>query len=1175
MGSIDLSSVRSCWGNSNFDYVHSDSVGNSGGILCIWDPNSFRRSSFTRSDYFVIVRGVWLKSGIDLMIVVVYAPQEAKEKRMLWDYLAHVSNQWVGKLVMMGDFNEVRYKSDRYGSNFNAHDAEIFNSFIYNAGLDEVPLGGSAYTWCLKSASKMSKLDRFFVSENLLSMCPNITAITLERFISDHRPILLREVRYDYGPIPFRFYRYWLEVDGFDKLVRDSWNVAPVNKKNAIRNFMGKLKFLKDRIRSWLSIHRSNSRGEIYFLKEELRSCDEVIDKGDCSNEVVHKRTEILNKIHQVNNIQASEIAQKAKIKWAIEGDENVKFFHGMLNKKRNQSNIRGIMVNGTWVDDPVQVKREFFEHFRGRFDKPSVNRACIDTPFPVSLSIDQKEDMERRISKEEVKRAVWDCGVDKSPGPDGFSFSFYRHFWPVIEKDVFEAVDYFFMYGEIPNGCNSNFIALIPKILDANMVKDFRPISLIGSLYKIIAKILANRLVGVLGDLVNEVQSAFVADRQILDGPFILDEVLQWCRRKKKHALIFKVDFEKAFDSVRWDFVDDVLNKFGFGERWRTWIQSCLRSSRGSILVNGSPTEEFQFFRGLKQGDPLSPFLFILIMESLHISFQRVVDAGLFTGIKINSMVNLSHLFYADDAIFLGQWSELNIDSLVRVLDCFFRASGLRINMCKSKIMGVNVEDGMVKNAASKLGCLVLKTPFTYLGTKVGGNMSRKQAWKEVVDKVLSRLSRWKMKLLSIGGRLTLLKSVLGSMPIFHMSIFKVPSSILKSLESIRSRFFNGQDPKSNKASWVKWNKVLTPKDKGGLGVSSLFALNRGLMLKWVWRFYSQKCSLWTKVIKAIYGEDGNLNKDVSGGVRTCWTSIVHEVRVLQGRGINVADYIRLKLGNGENTRFWVDNWYEGGVIKELFPRMFALELNKNATVSSKLNASSLDNSFRRKARSGIKEMQLNSLAEISRMTTLVPCEDRYVWTLDSDGVFSVASIRKEIDGNRFQDVSLPTRWVKSVPIKVNIIAWKVKSNALPTRFNISRRGMDIDSIVCLICNAGVESTNHIFFQCVVVRHIMRKISSWWNIDYLDVNSYEEWRVWLVSIRIQSKLKGVLEGVYYGLWWYMWNFRNKLLFDKKIPEKALIFDNLVSSSFYWCKFRCKASFKWDDWLKNPYIVLV
>ncbi|GJY58794.1 RNA-directed DNA polymerase, eukaryota [Tanacetum coccineum] len=191
--------------------------------------NSFRSSCFTRSGYFVIVRGVWLKSGIDLMIVVVYAPQEAKEKRMLWDYLAHVSNQWVEDEI---------YK---------------FNH-IQNAGLDEVPLGGSAYTWCLKSASKMSKLDRFFVSENLLSMCPNITAITLERFISDHRPILLREVRYDYGPIPFRFYRYWLEVVVLKSLFRDSWNVALITRIYA-SELMGNLNFIKDRIRSGSSIH--------------------------------------------------------------------------------------------------------------------------------------------------------------------------------------------------------------------------------------------------------------------------------------------------------------------------------------------------------------------------------------------------------------------------------------------------------------------------------------------------------------------------------------------------------------------------------------------------------------------------------------------------------------------------------------------------------------------------------------------------------------------------------------------------------------------------------------------------------------------------------------------------------------------------------------------------------
>nr|GEU65938.1 RNA-directed DNA polymerase, eukaryota [Tanacetum cinerariifolium] len=117
-------------------------------------------------------------------------------------------------------------------------------------------------------------------------------------------------------------------------------------------------------------------------------------------------------------------------------------------------------------------------------------------------------------------------------------------------------------------------------------------------------------------------------------------------------------------------------MRKFGFGEKWCMWIQSCLRSSKGSVIVNGSPMEEFQFYKGLKQGDPLSPFLFILVMESLHISFQGVVDVGLFKGIELAPLLNLSHMFYADDAIFMGQWSESNIDTIVKVLDCFNRAS-------------------------------------------------------------------------------------------------------------------------------------------------------------------------------------------------------------------------------------------------------------------------------------------------------------------------------------------------------------------------------------------------------------------------------------------------------------------------------------------------------------------
>nr|GEV64423.1 RNA-directed DNA polymerase, eukaryota, reverse transcriptase zinc-binding domain protein [Tanacetum cinerariifolium] len=314
---------------------------------------------------------------------------------------------------------------------------------------------------------------------------------------------------------------------------------------------------------------------------------------------------------------------------------------------------------------------------------------------------------------------------------------------------------------------------------------------------------------------------------------------------------------------------------------------------------------------------------------------------------------------------------------------------------------------------------------------------MSRVQAWKEVVDKVKSRLSNWKMKALSIGGRLTLLKSVLGSMPIFHMSIFRVSLSVLRMLESIRSHFFNCHELRSNKATWVKWNSVLASKEKGGLGVSSLYALNRGLMLKWVWRFYSQKTSLWARVIKAIYGDDGKVGKVTYVGIQSCWMNIVNEISVLKNQ-----------------------------------------ETCKLVTVSKKLTDSCLDNSFRRKTRGGVKQ----------------------VWSLESSREFSVASVRKMIDEKRLSIVNTMTRWIKCVPIKVNVLAWKIKIDALSTRLNISCRGIDIDSILCPICDCRVESSSHLFLSCSFARQVARKISLWWDVTYVDVNSYVEWVTWMTS---------------------------------------------------------------------------
>nr|GEX94269.1 RNA-directed DNA polymerase, eukaryota, reverse transcriptase zinc-binding domain protein [Tanacetum cinerariifolium] len=285
------------------------------------------------------------------------------------------------------------------------------------------------------------------------------------------------------------------------------------------------------------------------------------------------------------------------------------------------------------------------------------------------------------------------------------------------------------------------------------SLLNDFRPISLVGRQYKIIGKILANRLSYVIDDLISQEQSAFVKGRQIMEGPIILNEVISWYKAKKEKAILFKVDFQKAFDSVRWDHLDDIVDKFGFGHTWHHWIKSCLYSSKASILVNGSPTDDFSFHRGLRQGDPLSPFLLILVMESLRISFQRLIDRGMFTLITVghNNHVSISHLFYADDVMFIGKWSLENVNALMLMLHCFFLASGLKINVQKSSIAGIGVLSSTVHNMTAMFGCSASKLPFSYLGVNVGANMKRVSSWDVVINKVTAKLSSWKAKTLSV----------------------------------------------------------------------------------------------------------------------------------------------------------------------------------------------------------------------------------------------------------------------------------------------------------------------------------------------------------------------------------------------------------------------------------------
>ncbi|GJV84911.1 RNA-directed DNA polymerase, eukaryota [Tanacetum coccineum] len=229
------------WRALIFSYVLSSSVGFSGGIMCAWDPSLFHIENAIASDSFVALRGTWIPSATKILIIAVYAPQDLNEKRMLWKFLDHLIDTWDGKCVLLGDFNEVRSINERYGTLFNPHGAKSFNDFISIAGLVDLPMEGYSYNWAHKSASKMSKLDMFLTSEGLLTIFPSLSALCLDRHLSDHRPILMRELNVDYGPIPFRIFHSWFHKNGFDNMVEDSWKSFALLEQNSIIKLKKKL----------------------------------------------------------------------------------------------------------------------------------------------------------------------------------------------------------------------------------------------------------------------------------------------------------------------------------------------------------------------------------------------------------------------------------------------------------------------------------------------------------------------------------------------------------------------------------------------------------------------------------------------------------------------------------------------------------------------------------------------------------------------------------------------------------------------------------------------------------------------------------------------------------------------------------------------------------------------
>jgi hypothetical protein len=388
-----------------------------------------------------------------------------------------------------------------------------------------------------------------------------------------------------------------------------------------------------------------------------------------------------------------------------------------------------------------------------------------------------ENESLEGRFNEEEIKKAVFESYPDGAPGPDGISFMFYQAFREVIKPDLMEMFDDLF-HGRLDlYRLNFALITIIPKEKDARTMNKFRPISLLNCSYKTFTRVLTSRMAKVVDRLIASNQTAFIKGRYILESVVMAHKILHSVHHSKSQGFVLKLDYEKAYDKVNWEFLIDILEKRGFGGKWIDWIRCILHRGSVGLTINKYEGEFFQSGKGLRQGDPLSPILFNLVVDVLSRMLQKATNRGLMKGLG-NELIEggVISLQYADDTILLIENNESYARNLKWILTCFELMSGMRINFYKSELVPINIEsEGVVNNWRDVFVCPVGAFPIKYLGIPLHYNKLSREDLQPLVDKIIKRIAGWRGKLLSKAGRIILIKTCLASTTSLSVIFFQI----------------------------------------------------------------------------------------------------------------------------------------------------------------------------------------------------------------------------------------------------------------------------------------------------------------------------------------------------------------------------------------------------------------
>ncbi|GMI84759.1 hypothetical protein HRI_002145200 [Hibiscus trionum] len=886
--------------------IDISSRGRSGGLSLAWKSScKVTLRSFSVRHIDVILEED--SDGCSWRFTGFYGAPEVENRAASWNLLRQLNDLPDFPWMVMGDFNELLFASEKSGGRLrNSSQMDNFRNALEDCSLKDVGFRGPWYTWewgRLTSNNIRERLDRGVANDPWWSLFSHFDLEHLPHTISDHCPLLLNthaaiSTRQQFEH--FRFEAAWLVEESCEQEVSRLWNASAGSIPTRLRQ-------VGEGLNSWFRTLRKEKRITVTDLKTRLKELSELHPSDEVLGEILDTKIAL--------NLEADREElyweQRARANWLNNGDRNTSFFHSFASQRRNRNRIRKLRgANDEIIDSDEGIFAAVVEYFKSLYmtkgvDDPSTILDEIDA----CVSSEMNRSLLRTFSRDEVLVAVRSMGPLKASGKDGIGAVFYQRFWHIVGKEV---ADYCI---DVINGLqdiseiNSTHIVLVPKVDDPINMSQFRPISLCNVLYKIIAKVLANRFQHALPKCIDEAQCAFLLGRLISDNIIAGYEVLHCFknrRMERRGSFALKLDMSKTYDMVEWPFIEAIMRKLGFADQWISLISKCICMVNYAVVINGGISEYFVPTRGLRQGDPLSPYLFLICSEGLSALLRGAISNGSLRGARIaRGALLISHLLFANDSIIFREATAEGAAQLKDLLDMYSRCSGHCIKFSKSSVyFSSNVIDANENDVCRVLAVQMQTCLDKYLGLPSMVGRNKKRSLTFMAEKCSKSLSTWSPRLLSMGGKEVYIKAVLQALPLYAMSVFLLPKSPCQDLQAKFVKYWWQKKTDKKGIHWCSWSELCVLKEDDGMSFRDMGKFNIALLAKQGWRIIINPTSLVARILKAKYFPTVNFMHSRVGSnpsyiLRSIWAS---------KRTLELGLFWRVDAGR--SVSIWNDYW-------------------------------------------------------------------------------------------------------------------------------------------------------------------------------------------------------------------------------------------------------------------------